>query len=322
MGGNAMAKKAGKAAKNGLSTGPRKGFAVNLKKYWVYYAMLLIPFIQLLLFKYKPMVGVVTAFQDYNKFKGMFGSEWIGFAHFQELFSSSMFWTALKNTIVLNLGDLILGFPLPIALAIFLFEVKSKRMKTATMMVTYLPHFLSWVIIAGIIQQVFSNSGMVNNLLAALGLSKINFLTNPQIWRVVYWIAGIWQNAGYSLIIYMAALSGVDTSLYEAAYLDGASRLQRIWYVTLPQISATITTMLIMQLGKIVAITFDRPYMLSNTLVKDTSEVISTYVYSVGLGAGRFDYATAVGLFQTVVGVIMVLSVNAIIKKMGEEGIL
>lgn len=321
MSGKAVTKKA-VAAGQEVYKPPKKGFVVTMKKYWVYYTLLLIPFVQIILFKYKPMLGVITAFQDYNKFKGMFGSEWVGLQHFQELFTSSMFWTALKNTVVLNLGDLIFGFPLPIILAILLFEIKSPKVKTATMLITYLPHFLSWVIIAGIIQQVFSNTGMVNNLLVALGLEKINFLTNPQIWRIVYWIAGIWQNAGYSLIIYMAALSGVDTSLYEAAYLDGANCLQRIWFVTLPQISATITTMLIMQLGKIVSISFDRPYMLSNTLVKDTSEVISTYVYSVGLGAGRFDYATAVGLFQTVVGVIMILSVNALIKKMGEEGIL
>jgi putative aldouronate transport system permease protein len=291
-------------------------------KYKALYLMLVLPFLQLILFKYKPMLGTVVAFKKYNIFKGMWDSPWVGFTYFKEAFASTTFWTAVKNTLVLNIGDLIVGFPIPIFLAILLYEVNSKKVRSITQLVTYLPHFLSWVIIGGIITQVFSSAGMVNTVLKNLGFSQIDFLSNPQSWRIVYWISGIWQGAGYSLIIYLAALTGVDTSLYEASYLDGAGRWRRIWHITIPQIRPTITTMLIMSLGKVMAISFDRPYMLGNALVKDTSEVISTYVYSVGLGAGRFDFAAAIGLFQSVIGVVMILSVNKIVKKLGEEGIL
>jgi len=159
-------------------------------------------------------------------------------------------------------------------------------------------------------------------VIKAFGGESVDFLTNPVIWRIVYWITGIWQSAGYGLIIYLAALTGTDPSLSEAAYIDGAGRMKRIWFITIPQIKGTITVMLIMQLGKVVSIGFDRPYMMSNTLVKDVSEVISTYVYNVGLQSARFDFATAVGLFQSVVGVILILIVNTMAKKFGEEGIL
>ena len=168
---------------------------------------------------------------------------------------------------------------------------------------------------------MLSSSGLVNNIVNALGFNSIPFLSNSFLWRFVYWFFGVWQGAGYSLIVYLAALMATDASLGEAAYIDGATRMQRIWHVTLPQISSTITVLLIMQIGKLVSISFDRPYMMGNTLVKDASDVISTYVYSIGLAAGRFDFATAIGLFQTVVGVVLVLLANAVIKKMGQEGI-
>lgn len=293
-----------------------------LRNNWQLYLMLLVPVVYMLLFKYKPMAGVVVAFKKFNVFKGIWDSPWIGFAHFQEAFTSKDFWSALKNTLILNIGDLIIGFPFPIFLAIFLNELRSSAVRKTTQTLLYLPNFLSWVIISGVVTQLFSSSGLVNNVINAMGFDSVSFLSNSFIWRFVYWIMGVWQGAGYSLIVYLAALMATDASLGEAAYIDGATRLQRIWHVTLPQISSTITTLLIMQLGKLVNISFDRPYMMGNTLVKDASEVISTYVYSVGLAAGRFDFATAVGLFQSVVGVILVLSANAVIKKMGQEGIM
>lgn len=292
------------------------------KKNLPLYLMLVIPLLYIFLFKYLPMAGTLIAFQDYNIFAGVKGSEWIGFDHFQEAFSSKEFWVALKNTVVLNLGSLIIGFPIPIILAIFLNEVKSKPMKKATQLITYLPHFLSWVIIAGIVQQMLSNTGMVNELLSSLGFEKVNFLGDSSNWRWVYWISGVWQGTGYSLIVYLASLSSIDTSLYEAAYLDGAGRFKRIWYITVQMIRPTITVMLIMQLGKIVAIGFEKPYLMGNVLVKDVSSVISTYVYTLGLQSGRFDYATAIGLFQSVVGIAMIILANSISKKFGEEGIM
>ncbi|HJA91717.1 MAG TPA: ABC transporter permease subunit [Candidatus Eisenbergiella merdipullorum] len=308
-------------AKQQTAVKKKANVKVYLKNSWQLYAMLVIPVVYMLLFKYKPMLGVVVAFKKFNVFQGIWDSPWIGLANFKEAFSSRDFWNALKNTLILNIGDLIIGFPFPIFLAVFLNELRSSKVRKVTQTLLYLPNFLSWVIIAGISTQLFSSSGLVNNILNALGIGTVNFLTNSFIWRIVYWVFGVWQGAGYSLIVYLAALMATDASLGEAAYIDGATRLQRIWYVTLPQISSTITVLLIMQVGKLVTISFDRPYMMGNSLVRDASDVISTYVYSIGLAAGRFDFATAVGLFQTVVGVVLVLSANAVIKKMGQEGI-
>ena len=308
-------------AKQKTAVKEKRNIKTYLRNSWQLYAMLVIPVVHMILFKYKPMLGVVVAFKKFNVFQGIWDSPWIGLANFQEAFSSRDFWNALKNTLILNIGDLIIGFPIPIFLAVFLNELRSSKIRKTTQTLLYLPNFLSWVIIAGISTQLFSSSGLVNNVLNALGIGTVNFLTNSFIWRIVYWFFGVWQGAGYSLIVYLAALMATDASLGEAAYIDGATRLQRIWYVTLPQISSTITVLLIMQVGKLVTISFDRPYMMGNSLVRDASDVISTYVYSIGLAAGRFDFATAVGLFQTVVGVVLVLSANAAIKKMGQEGI-
>ena len=304
-------------AKQKTAVKEKRNIKTYLRNSWQLYAMLVIPVVYMILFKYKPMLGVVVAFKKFNVFQGIWDSPWIGLANFQEAFSSRDFWNALKNTLILNIGDLIIGFPIPV----FLNELRSSKIRKTTQTLLYLPNFLSWVIIAGISTQLFSSSGLVNNVLNALGIGTVNFLTNSFIWRIVYWFFGVWQGAGYSLIVYLAALMATDASLGEAAYIDGATRLQRIWYVTLPQISSTITVLLIMQVGKLVTISFDRPYMMGNSLVRDASDVISTYVYSIGLAAGRFDFATAVGLFQTVVGVVLVLSANAAIKKMGQEGI-
>ena len=296
--------------------------ALYLKNNWQLYLMLIVPVVYMILFRYKPMLGVVVAFKKFNVFKGIWDSPWIGLTHFKEAFTSRDFWNALKNTLILNLGDLVIGFPIPIFLAIFLNELRGERIRKTTQTLLYLPNFLSWVIISGIVTQLFSNSGLVNNLVNAFGAASVPFLSNTFIWRFVYWFMGVWQGAGYSLIVYLAALMATDASLGEAAYIDGATRLQRIWHVTLPQISTTVTTLLIMQVGKLVNISFDRPYLMGNTLVNDASSVISTYVYNVGLAAGRFDFATAVGLFQSIVGVVLVLSANAVIKKMGQEGIM
>ncbi len=300
----------------------KKSTKTYLKNYYQLYLMLIFPLIYLILFKYKPMLGTVVAFKQFNIFKGIMDSDWVGLAHFKEAFSSADFWLALKNTLILNLGDILIGFPIPIILALFLYELNNKFIKKSTQLILYLPNFLSWVIIAGLVNQICSGSGLINNIITAMGGKEIDFLTNTSIWRIVYWVSGVWQGAGYGLIIYLAALTSTDPSLSEAAYIDGAGRMKRIWFITIPQIKGTITVMLIMSLGQVVSIGFDRPYMMGNTLVKDVSSVISTYVYSVGLQSARFDFATAIGLFQSVVGVVLILTVNAIAKKVGEEGVL
>lgn len=299
-----------------------KGSNSYVRRNWQLYLMLVLPILYFILFKYLPMTGTIVAFKDYNIFQGVLKSEWIGFAHFKEAFASKEFWLAVKNTLVLNLGDLLIGFPIPIILAIALNELNGDKVKKVSQVIMYLPNFLSWVIISGIMYQVFSGTGLINSLFKTLGLDTVNFLSDPQKWRFVYWGTGVWQGAGYGLIIYLAALTGVDPSLYEASYIDGAGRFKRIWHVTLPMIKSTIIMMLIMSLGKIMSIGFDRPYLLGNVIVKDVSNVISTHVYTLGLQAGRFDFAAAIGLFQSVIGIILILTANYIAKKLGEEGIM
>lgn len=293
------------------------------KKNYQLYFMLVIPVLFFALFKYLPMAGTVIAFKDYNIFgEGIFPGDWVGFKHFKEAFSSNEFWVAVKNTFILNMGDLLIGFPIPILLAVALNELRSDKIRKTAQVITYLPNFLSWVIISGIAFQVFSNTGLINVGLANMGMDKVDFLSDPFKWRLIYWISGVWQGAGYSLIIYLASLMSVDTALYEAAYIDGATRMKRIIHITLPMIKPTISMMLIMSLGKIIAIGFDRPYMMSNALVKSASSVISTHVYTLGISSARFDYAAAVGLFQSVIGIIMIVTADRLAKKFGEEGIL
>lgn len=268
------------------------------------------------------MGGIVVAFKQYNIFQGIWDSPWVGLAHFKEVFASGEFRTALKNTIVLNLGELFITFPFPIVLAVLLNEMSNQRMKKLTQTVLYLPHFLSMVVIAGIVYQVFGTSGIVNNVLSSFHIGPVNFVGDSSKWRAIYWGTGIWMGAGYGMIVYLAAMAGINVELYDAAYMDGAGRWKRIWHVTLPQIRPTVVTMTIMNVGKILSISFERPYLMGNVLVQDVSSVISTYVYSVGLQAGRYDFATAVGLFQSIVAVCMVVAANQVAKRLGEEGIM
>lgn len=294
----------------------------SVKRNWQLYLMLLLPVAYFILFKYMPIFNARIAFVNYNMFQGMAGSQWNNFAHFKELFQQSQFLTALKNTLVLNLLDILFGFPAPILIALVLNELKSSRIKNFTQTIIYIPHFLSWVIIAGIVSQVFGSSGVLNTMRTLMGMAPVNVLGNTGSWMAVYVGTGVWQSAGYGTIIYLAALAGIDPSLYEAAYIDGASRLRRIWSITLPCISGTIVTMLILTCGNIVNVSFERPFVMSNSLVQSVSDVISTYVYRVGLEGGRFDYSAAVGLFQSVVSFVILVLVNHATKKMGEEGIM
>ena len=309
---------------NGIRVNRKGWFGPYIKSTWELYLMMLIPIIYIICFKYRPVLMTVMAFKKYVPYGGrsVWEMNWVGLKWFEEAFRDSEFWKALGNTLVLNMGDLVLGFPFPICLAIFLNELRSNKVRKLTQMCLYLPNFLSWVIISGITAQMFSASGLVNNIAQNLGGSTVPFISNSGWWRIIYWVMGIWQSAGYSLIIYLAALMSNDPSLSEAAYIDGATRMQRIWHITVPQIMPTISTLLIMQVGKIVNIAFDRPYMMSNNLVKDASQVISTMVYEKGLQVGRFDYAAAIGLFQSVIGIVLTLIANQASKKMGQEGIM
>ncbi len=294
----------------------------SMKRYIPLYLMLVLPVSYFLIFKYGPMYGISAAFKDYNIFKGLRGSKWVGLKYFKELFTTPGFFNSLKNTLILTLGDLIFTWPIPIIVAIMLNELASERLSKAVERVTYLPHFLSTVIISSIFYQVFAPTGVVNNVVISIfHCSPIPFLTSNNGWRITYWLASIWEGTGYGMIVYLAAISGINKELYDAAYIDGAGRFRRIWHVTLPQIKPTIVTILIMNTGRIFSIGFEKPYFMRNVLVEEASDVISLYTYRLGLQSGRYDFATAVGLFQSVVALVLVISVNRIAKKIGEEGL-
>jgi putative aldouronate transport system permease protein len=293
----------------------------SLKRDFLLYLLLLLPLAYIAIFRYAPIYGVLMAFQDYNIFQGIRGSEWVGLDVFQFIFEQKSFYRALKNTLVLNFLDLVVGFPAPIILAILLNEIWFVRFKKIAQSILYLPHFLSWVIIGGIVYLMFSSGGLVNSALDTLGVTKIEFLSRKENWIVLYMLVGVWQSVGWGTIIYLAALVGINKELYEAADMDGCSRFRKIWHITLPGIKPTISILLILQIGRMVSIGFDRPYVLGNSLVSEYSDVISTYVYRIGIGAGDFSQATAVGLFQSIVGLIFLVLANYISKKFVGQGI-
>ena len=295
-----------------------------LKRDWRLYAMLAIPVIWYLLFCYKPMVGVVIAFQKYSLVKGMWGSRWVGLDNFEFVMGLRDFPLALKNTLYLNLLGLIVGFPVPIVLAIMLNEIQHKGVKRISQTLLYLPHFLSWIIIGGMVLKIFApTTGVVNQTLLKWGLidKNIPFLTDGPSWQWTYTLVGVWQNMGWGTILYLSAITGINMELFEAAKIDGANKLQQIWHVTLPGIRSTIVVLLILNVGQMMNISFDRPYILGNTLVQDYCDVLSTFVYRTGITNAKFDRATAIGLFQSVVGLVLISGANFVTKKMGEDGI-
>lgn len=294
------------------------------KRDWRLYAMLAIPVIWYLLFCYKPMIGVMIAFQKYSLVKGMWGSKFVGWKNFEFVMGLRDFPLALKNTLYLNLLGLIVGFPVPIILAIMLNEIRSKGVKRVSQTLLYLPHFLSWIIIGGMVLKIFApTTGVVNATLLKWGLidKNIPFLTDGPTWQITYTLVGVWQNMGWGTILYLSAITGINMELFEAAKIDGANKLQQIWHVTLPGIRSTIVVLLILNVGQMMNISFDRPYILGNTLVQDYCDVLSTFVYRTGITNAKFDRATAIGLFQSVVGLILISGANFITKRMGEDGI-
>ncbi len=286
------------------------------------YLLLAVPLVVLLVFSYLPMAGLVIAFQDYNIFKGIFGSKWAGFAVFREIFRMPGFWVALRNTFMLNGLNLAVGFPAPIILALMLNEVRNKGTRRAFQSTLYLPHFLSWAIIGSLaVELLADNTGLVNVFIKSQGGKIIPFLSERWHWLFTYQGIWIWQNAGWATIIYLASLTAVNPELYEAAEVDGAGRWRKIWSITLPGIGSTMVILLIIQVGKIVNIGFEQPYIVGNALVMDFAEVISTFVYRVGILSGRYNVGAAAGLFQSVVGLFFLLTANTVAKKLTDTGI-
>ncbi|MDR0300739.1 MAG: ABC transporter permease subunit [Treponema sp.] len=295
------------------------------RRSWMLYAMLAFPMIFFIIFRYIPMTNIVIAFKDYNIFQGVWseGSPWVGFKWFQRAFASRDFWNAMRNTIWLNFLDLVLGFPAPIILALLLNEVVFKSFKKLTQTIIYLPHFLSWIIVSSIASRLLApTSGVVNIFLVNnFGIGPIDFLMDKGKWVMTYIFFGIWKEMGWGTIIYLAAITGINPELYEAAEVDGAGRWRKLWNITLPGLKPTIVILLIMNIGRILGIELDRPYTMMNNIVIEVADVLSTLVYRVGIRSFQFSLTAAIGLFQSVICVIFLVSANALAKKFGERGI-
>ncbi|MBB6480020.1 ABC transporter permease [Spirochaeta isovalerica] len=295
----------------------KKKSLINQKELWIMLIPVLLYFV---LFKYLPMGGVIIAFQRYSPFRGVAGSPWVGFEYFRQFFSSIYFGRVLRNTLMIGLFDLAFGFPAPIILALLLNGIGNKTFKKATQTVTLLPHFVSYVVVAGIALNMLSPStGVINAFRMKLGLDSIYFMQESKYFWGIFTSLRIIKESGFAAIIYLAALSAIDPTLYEAARCDGASRPQQLRHVTLPGIIPTIVIMFIIKVGKIISISFEQVLLLQNDVILDTSEVISTLVYRRGLVNADYSYATAVGLFETFVALVLVLSSNAIARRMKSE---
>ena len=291
--------------------------------------ILVIPaMIYIIVFNYIPMWGVMFAFQDYDIFKGFFNSDWVGLKHFHALFNSPDFLLVMGNTLTISFLKLIILFPAPIILALILNEVRNERFKRIVQTITYLPHFISWVIVAGFVTSILAvDNGSLNMLLKSLGLIKepIAWLSIPEYFRTILIGAGQWKEIGFSSIVYLAAISGIDTGQYEAAEIDGASKLRQISAITLPNIAPIIGIFLILAIGNMLNAGFEDILVLTNNganaILRDTSEVIDTYVYKQGLGGMRYSYATCVGLFKSAINIILLCSANFVVKRLGNDSL-
>lgn len=309
--------------KNKLS---RKTPSRNILTYfWFhrYLYLLLVPgILYYIIFHYIPMYGATIAFKDFNIMKGIIGSSWAGFKHFQYLFSLNKFTQVLKNTVLISLMRLICGFPAPIIVALLLNELSKVKFKKVVQTIIYLPHFISWVIFGGILVTILStDTGIINTIIKAMGGTPVAFLTDPDHFRwTLVWTA-IYKWFGWNTVIYMAALAGVDTQLYEAAVIDGANRWQRVWHITLPCIKATIVILLILRIGNLMQAGFEQIYVLYNPAVYRVSDILDTYVYRLGLAEGKFSLATALGLFKSVVNFTLLVGANKLARLMDQPGI-
>ena len=296
-----------------------------IRRDWQLYLLCLFPLLMVIIFNYAAYPGLRMVFMDYKPARGYDGSEWVGLETFQKIFKDKDFLMALRNSIIFNILDLALQFPIPIILALMLNELRYARFKKVTQTILYLPHFLSWVIIGSVAYQMFRpQSGTINMLMMNWGLidEGIPFLTEKWHWAVTYLLVGVWQTMGWGTIIYLAAITGISGELYEAAMIDGAGRWKRMWYITLPGIKGTAVTLLIMNLGKVMNSNLERLQAFANSQVRDFEYQLAVYIYEKGLNSGHFSEATAVGLFQSLVGLFLVLASDRVAKGLGEEGLL
>lgn len=303
----------------------KKGFWTTFKEQKVLYGMSL-PFIVIVfIFSYLPVWGWLMAFQNYKPGKGIFEQKWVGLDHFAALFSDDKFYLVLRNTLAMSFMGLIVGFTIPILFAVLLNELRGSVFKRTVQTISYLPHFVSWVVVAGIVTKMLStDGGAVNQLLMWLGFidQPIQFMAQGNLFWYIVTGSDIWKEMGWSAIIYLAAISGIDQEQFEAAKVDGASRIRQIWHITLPSIAPTIAILLIMSIGHLISIGFEKQFLLGNPLVVDYSEVLDLYALNYGLGMGRFSFGTAIGMFNSVVSIILLLLANGVFKKFTKQSIM
>ena len=300
---------------------PKQSLAARMWKYRQFYLLLIPALVYVLIFNYGPMYGIQIAFKNYKGALGIQNSPWVGFKHFKDFFSGYYFWTLLKNTLSLSVYNLVVGFPIPIIVALILNETGPKLKKTAQT-ILYAPHFISMVVLCGMIVTVFAKeSGVVNTILEALGMERVYFMGEPGAFRHLYVWSGVWQQMGWNAIIYIAALSSVDPSLHEAASIDGATRMQRIIHINIPTIMPTIIITLIMAVGNIASVGYEKAYLLQTSLNVDVSEIISTYVYKRGIVDANYSFSTAVGLFNNLINIAMLCIANTVSRKVSETSL-
>ena len=284
--------------------------------------MFLPAIIYFFVFKYVPMYGIVLAFKDYNISKGIMGSEWVGLEHFEKLMRTSTFTRSVRNTIIISFGKIIFGFPAPIILALFLNEVRNLKFKKVVQTISYMPHFLSWVILAGVFNQFLSPStGVINYLLGLIGIEPIYFTASNDWFRTVIVATSVWQGVGWGTVVYIAAIAGISPEYYEAAECDGATRFQKMFKITLPLLAPTIAVLFILRVGSVLDAGFDQIFNMYSQAVYETGDIIDTYVYRIGLGSMKYDQATAVGLFKNAIGFVLVVITNFVSKKLSGSGV-
>jgi len=295
-----------------------RGFLATVRKQKWLYIMSLPTVIGLLLFSYLPMYGIVVAFQRFNLVLGFWKSPWVGLMHFQNFFADPYFFRLIRNTFLLSFWSMVFGFPAPILLALLLNEVRSSFFRRLTQGVSYLPHFISSVVIVGIMYELVSYDGPVNNLLGLMGLDPVNFRLDARWFRPLYVISGLWQGVGWSSIVYLAAIAGIDQELYEAGRIDGCNRAGLMWHVTLPGIAPTIVVLLILRISSLLSVGFEKVYLMYSPPVYETADVIATYVFRRGIEEGNYGYASAVGLFNSVVGFLLLYGANRLSRRVSD----
>lgn len=311
--------------KNTVSSGNRGGVWLRIKKDFIrnrtLYLLVLPVLMYYTIFHYKTMYGAVIAFQDYVPRKGIAGSEWVGLVNFIRFFQSPYFWRLIKNTVLISFYGLIFGFPAPIILALMLNEVHHKRYKKTIQTITYLPHFISLVVVTGMIKDFTQSTGLINDLIVMLGGTRSSLLQNPDLYRTIYITSDIWQGIGWGAIIYLSALAGVDQQLYEAASIDGAGRFRQIINVSLPCIAPTIIILLIMRMGQLLGTGYEKTILLYNEAIYEKADVIASYIYRTGILERNWSYSTAIGLFNSAINLVMIIMANKISKKLSETSL-